>query len=573
MHLSIYKWEIQVRRNFMSNLNKSSLTPVFGWKIYLAIFLGTFAIAMLFAAYTNHAWEDYYITYRCSKNLATGHGLVYTPGEKVHTFTSPLNVLLPAMLNIVTANRSDALVLWLFRILCGFMLGTAAVLLLKTARKNSMTLIPTAVLIGLFTLESKIIDFSINGQEIAFMMLFIALTINVLVVPQRAAVFKMTLALAGLMWTRPDGFIYFGAIAVGFLLFGAGRSINKSRLDLIKLFFCAGLIAAILYLPWILWAWHYYGSPVPHTIIAKGLNRPFSIGTLLINFLTFPLQVIAQRTSVEYALMPTYFTFGGWHYTVFIYSRFITYICALYWCLPFARPQARAFSFAFMCSCFYLSHIAAFPSPWYTPSCAILCIFVFPHVVQQCLDFASLLKDKVITIKTFQRLTASIRLLSVLLVIAAFVITLCAAYQLRIQQRIVEDGNRKQIGLWLRQNAASPKDTVFSECLGYVGFFSQLKMYDYPGMSSPEMVAARRRLKSNNWAQLISQLQPDWLVLRPWDAEKIYKVMPHLLTQRYSRVNLFDVSYRIRSYQWLPGRNYLTWDQTFYIFKRKKTAL
>ena len=60
------------------------------------IFAGVFVLALAFAAFTQHAWEDYYITYRVSKNLATGHGLVYTVGERVHAFTSPLNVLLPA---------------------------------------------------------------------------------------------------------------------------------------------------------------------------------------------------------------------------------------------------------------------------------------------------------------------------------------------------------------------------------------------------------------------------------------------------------------------------------------------
>ena len=32
------------------------------------------------------------------------------------------------------------------------------------------------------------------------------------------------------------------------------------------------------------------------------------------------------------------------------------------------------------------------------------------------------------------------------------------------------------------------------ECLGYIGFFSGLKTLDIPGMSSPEVVASRRKL-------------------------------------------------------------------------------
>ena len=63
------------------------------------IFLGVALISLAFATFTKHAWEDYWITFRASKNLATGHGLVYTVGERLHTFTSPLGVLLPAGLS------------------------------------------------------------------------------------------------------------------------------------------------------------------------------------------------------------------------------------------------------------------------------------------------------------------------------------------------------------------------------------------------------------------------------------------------------------------------------------------
>src|SRR3990170_2242051 len=72
-------------------------------------------IPMLFALYTNNAWEDWYITYRASKNLALGHGLVFTPGERVHSFTSPIGTLIPALLAFLTRAANDDLVLWLYR--------------------------------------------------------------------------------------------------------------------------------------------------------------------------------------------------------------------------------------------------------------------------------------------------------------------------------------------------------------------------------------------------------------------------------------------------------------------------
>ena len=62
-----------------------------------------------------------------------------------------------------------------------------------------------------------------------------------------------------------------------------------------------------------------------------------------------------------------------------------------------------------------------------------------------------------------------------------------------VQQSVIEDGLRQPIGLWLRDHAKTPHDSVMLEPLGYIGYYSGLKMLDYPGLASKEMVAARKR--------------------------------------------------------------------------------
>lgn len=81
----------------------------------LVAFVVTVVVALGFALYTHHAWEDYWITYRASRTLAMGHGLVFNVGDRLHTFTSPLGVLLPAIASVLTANSSDAAALSIFR--------------------------------------------------------------------------------------------------------------------------------------------------------------------------------------------------------------------------------------------------------------------------------------------------------------------------------------------------------------------------------------------------------------------------------------------------------------------------
>jgi len=81
------------------------------------VFLLVLSVALTWVIYTQHAWEDYYITYRAAKNLATGHGLTFTVGQPVHSFTSPLGVLLPAAASLLTGNSSDNAALWIFRVM------------------------------------------------------------------------------------------------------------------------------------------------------------------------------------------------------------------------------------------------------------------------------------------------------------------------------------------------------------------------------------------------------------------------------------------------------------------------
>jgi hypothetical protein len=553
-------------------MNQFSFISHVTHKTYLAVFGAVFVIAISFALYTNHAWEDYYIAYRSAKNLATGHGLVFSPGERVQSFSSPLNVLVLAILNVITGNTSDVLVLWLFRIITCCALGGAAVLLLRIALESSLESLPTIVLLGMFGFNAKIIDYSINGQETAFMMLFLALTLYGILAPSRSPTLILGVAWAGLMWTRPDSIMYIGGLAFGSLLFNKNIPIAKSRIELLKIFLWAGAVTTVLYLPWFIWAWYYYGSPIPHTVVAKGLALPtHHPSELLKNILIFPYYTFIQQTSLEATFVPANAAFfGGWHYSISLYSRYLAWICAFYWVCPYCRSRNRIVSFAFMFAHFCLTHVIVLYASWYITSCTFLGIFVIAHIVQDGLNFANSLKDKIIRVKTSGQLIITIRVLAELVLVTNLLLTLGSAYQLHIHQKVIEDGHRKQIGLWLRQNATSPNDTVFVEPLGYIGYFSQLKMYDFPGLSSPEVVAARKKLGVNDWAALILELQPDWVVLRPFQAQRIYKDNQLLLTQQYSLVKVFDVSEQIQSYYWLPGRIFFMYDHAFMIFRRNE---
>jgi hypothetical protein len=129
------------------------------------------------------------------------------------------------------------------------------------------------------------------------------------------------------------------------------------------------------------------------------------------------------------------------------------------------------------------------------------------------------------------------------------------------------------LGEWLKQNAASPRDTVFLEPLGYIGFYSGLKMYDHPGLCSPEVVAARRKLPrmgnyTEHWPELIAYLVPDWLVMRDSEVKAVNRIAPDLLTKYYKLQRVFDVMDKIKAMRFLPGRGYLEFDAHFEVYRR-----
>src|SRR4051812_30603136 len=92
------------------------------WLVVAAAILLPFAYAL----FTDHAWEDYFITLRSSRNLVEGHGLVFNPSERVHTFTSPLGVLVPALCTALAGANHEATALWLFRCINVALLGATA---------------------------------------------------------------------------------------------------------------------------------------------------------------------------------------------------------------------------------------------------------------------------------------------------------------------------------------------------------------------------------------------------------------------------------------------------------------
>ena len=507
------------------------------WLLLLLVLAAPAAFTLI----TGNIWEDFFITYRSSLNLLHGHGLVYEVGRRVHTFTSPLGTLLPAGLAGLAGTDDPQRVMALFRVVAIAALGGAW--WLAAARLRTALALGVAALLWAF--DVKTAAFSTNGMETALLILAVVVAWRALLDhrPVLAGV-----ALGALLWTRPDGFVYFGALAAATVLL-RGDEPWKFKDWLVV----AG-VGAVIYTPWFVWAWSYYGSPVPNTILAKGGNLANADSLKLVAM--YPLRLFFGHSAAHDAFLPPYSLIGNWPGWLPWFGRVLALAAAGVAAWPRCPRPARVAGLAFALGGFYLTITTR--APWYFPAWAVLAYVAIGGGIETA-------------VTALQAWPRSRWLLAggVAVVVAAQAwIFVAVTAQLRAQQRIIEWGLRAQIGRSLQLSAPSPKETVFLEPLGYIGFYSGLAMRDTPGLCAPEVVALRRQ-GVRAMPALIAALKTNWVVLRANEYASFAADEKTAFDRDYLLVKVYDVRPAIAAVEWLPGRDFLLYDANFGVWRRK----
>jgi hypothetical protein len=124
----------------------------------------------------------------------------------------------------------------------------------------------------------------------------------------------------------------------------------------------------------------------------------------------------------------------------------------------------------------------------------------------------------------------------------AFALHIPFSFPVEGKVQTVEDTVRTSVGLYLKANV-QPGQSVLSESAGYIGFYGAQKLYDYPGLTSKVSVRALQALPPDRRAiaDLIAALQPDWLVLRPWELDSLRVRFPDVAS-RYEVAKVFEMS-------------------------------
>ena len=148
-------------------------------------------------------------------------------------------------------------------------------------------------------------------------------------------------------------------------------------------------------------------------------------------------------------------------------------------------------------------------------------------------------------------------------------VSVCSWREIAVQQEYVENRHRRVIGEWLRENA-KPGETIYLESLGYIGYFSNGTMLDWPGLVAPRVVAARRKAQGRlDMIRAVSVLGPDWLVFRKGIEFNQARNDPWIMSN-YDVVREFNDGDEIkRKFPDLPGLGYLLNDADHVVMRRK----
>jgi hypothetical protein len=322
---------------------------------------------------------------------------------------------------------------------------------------------------------------------------------------------------------------------------------------------------ALLFAPWFLFATWYYGSAIPHSLIAKQAWME-NVGDSFLERLAalFRSLFILRAGAFDAVFTPPYAPAFNLLPPALVASRVLAAAASFVWIFPRVAAPGRIASLAFLGYMSYLSIFTPVLYPWYVPGATWLAFVALAFGFDTLRRF---LRESAVSPSLLKHGSTAIVACVLLFGLAQ---TAVSADQFRLAQRVIEDGQRRRIGEWLKAQASSPHETVFVECAGYVGFFSGLKLYDYPGMTAPETVAARRQLKTEDFLELVKELRPDWIVLRPKDEELagMWRKDSVYLKQNYRVMKAFDAKDAIDSARFKPFEAYLRHDQRFVVARK-----
>jgi len=423
-------------------------------KYAIVVFVTAVLVRLLFHVLSGLIYDDAFITFRYAQNIADGHGFVYNVGERVLGTTTPLfTLILAALACFGISIVKGALAVSLLSS------GLTAVILYRFAQSLGFahfSLLP----VSLYVFFPRLLSTDTGGMETSLFALLVTSAFYF----QHKRLFVYSIAAAAVaVTTRPEGLLALGILIVF-------NSIKDHKRAVVFL-----ALATFIILPWVVFAYFYFGSPIPNSIPAK-----------------LALYSLIETNSYGENLV----FLMGWHHPFGVPLLVLVVVGALW------LRKKRGFGWLeilWMTSMVVsLTISSTFLFLWYiTPIYPLYLLFAGATFPLIC-SWSKWFHQRINTM-------AKLSVIGTILVLGAA--SYSTSYSNRSYQTTVETVHWP-IGRYL-QTHARPGDVAAMEDIGYMGYYSGIRIIDRDGLISPEVISYNR---SGDYLGVILDYKPHWVV-------------------------------------------------------------
>jgi len=256
--------------------------------------------------------DDSFITYRYARNILAGNGFVYNAGEQVLGTTTPLYTILLTIIGSTTGGV-EAPFPKIALLINAIFDGITCILLFRLGNRIGALYAGVGAALA-WAIAPFSVTFAIGGLETS---LYVLLLVGALYTHLENK-HILTAGLAGLTFlTRPDALILVAPLGIDRIwqIVATSRTKIKPRQILIE-----ALVFSLPVMAWLSFATFYFGSPLPHSVLAKSqayLLPPNSAVTRLIQHYSIPfmgdISFGVPWIYIGVVLYPTLFIFGARH--------------------------------------------------------------------------------------------------------------------------------------------------------------------------------------------------------------------------------------------------------------------
>jgi len=421
------------------------------------IFAVTILARVVFHYLTGFTADDAFITFRYAENIASGLGFVYNEGQQVLGTTTPLFTLILSALALAKIPPPSAALL--ISLICS---GATACVLYRFAcslRFTTWAIIPVVV----YALWPRSLPADTGGMETALFTLLI--TAGFYFQHKRLDFYAIGMATLATV-TRPEGALLLGIL----VLYNWWQ--HKER------WLSYAIIPLLIIGPWLAFEWYYFGTIVPNSAAGK-LALYSRFGTMsLVDTIIF---LMGWHTPGGW-LISIAAVFGGYWLNKKQNFGWLEIIWMISMLAFFAASRARMFF-------------------WYiVPIYPVLILFA--SALLPLLGY----KLKISAARLPAARTIVVALGSLVLIAGCYK---PMAYYKDFQQAMTQ--MHRAVGIYLGQHGHRD-DLVAAEDVGYMGYYSKLRILDRDGLVSPEAIPYNR---SGEYFDLINDYRPDWVVAAP----------------------------------------------------------